>query len=157
MRIRMNILLAMFTVFVLGGCAGKMNPNFDPPVVSLHTFRALPQQGMTPTFEIGLNILNPNRDPLELEGIYYTVSIEGYQVLAGVSNDLPTVEPYGQADVTLLANVDVIGGINFFASLIKDPREVFEFSFNAKLDPGGFNPKILIQEKGEFSLGGRRI
>ncbi len=153
----LNILLVAVICIFLSGCAGRMNPNFEPPVVSLHTFRALPQQGMTPTFEIGLNILNPNRDPLELEGIYYTVSIEGYQVLAGVSSDLPTVPAYGQSDISLLANVDVIGGINFFASLISDPREVFEFSFNAKLDPGGFNPKILIQEKGEFSLGGKRI
>lgn len=156
MRRFIGLLLIVLTLSVFGGCAGKMNPNFESPVVSLHTFRALPQQGMTPSFEIGLNILNPNRDPLELEGIYYTVAIEGYQVLAGVSNDLPTVDAYGQADITLIANVDVIGGINFFASLINEPREVFEFSFNAKLDPGGFNPKILIQEKGEFNLG-RRI
>ena len=149
-------LLIITVFFLLAGCSGKMNPHYEEPVVSLHTFRALPQQGITPAFEIGLNIINPNRDPLELEGIFYTVSIEGYQLLAGVSKELPTVAPYSQADIILIANVDVLGGINFISSLINDPREIFQYSFNAKLDPGGFNRKILIEEKGEFSLGNRR-
>jgi len=49
-----KILLVVVISFILDGCAGKMNPNFESPAVSLHTFRALPQQGMTPSFEIGL-------------------------------------------------------------------------------------------------------
>lgn len=155
--VKTRFFLLYFLLFLLlKGCATPINPHFEPPVVTLSTFRVLPQQNITPTFEIGLNILNPNRDPLDLKGLYYTVTIEGFKVLAGVSNDLPRVEPYAQAEVVLLANVDLISGIKFFSALVNEPREVFSYSFNAKLDPGGFNPKILIQEKGEIDLSPRR-
>lgn len=144
--------LVILFLLVLSGCAGKMNPNYEQPVVTLQSFRMLPQQSIAPQFEIVLNILNPNREALDLEGIYYTIAIEGYQVLAGVSGELPTIAPYDQANITLIANVDVIKGINFIRSLLIEPRDEFEYSFKAKLDPGGFTPKITVQETGSFTL-----
>jgi len=144
--------LSLLMVSMLSGCAGTMKSNYETPVVSLHTFKVLPQQNITPSFEIGLEIINPNRDPLVLEGMYYTIAIEGYEVLAGVSNDLPSVEPYGKADFTLTANVDIIRGINFITSLIQEPRDSFKYSFRAKLDTGEFNPKIIVEENGTFNL-----
>lgn len=148
----LGFLLLVVYLSIFSGCAGITNHHFEPPDVSLHTFKMLPQDGVTPRFEIGLHIINPNREPLHIEGIYYTVDIEGYKVLAGVSNNLPTVDPYGQADITLEANVDLIKGIRLISSLMQDPRDVFTFSFNAKMDPGGFAPKIVISEEGEFNL-----
>lgn len=152
----MNKTLLFVTVVwifsLLGGCAGVTNPEFEPPVVSLSSFRMLPQSTASPRFEIGLHIINPNREPLSFEGIYYTVSIEDYNVLAGVSNTLPTVAPYGEADIMLEAGVDVIKSIRLISSLMQEPRDRFRYSFNAKLDPGGFSPKISVQEEGEFNL-----
>jgi LEA14-like dessication related protein len=145
-------IIGLWLVSLLGGCAGMTNPHFEPPVVSLSSFRMVPQQAVSPTFEIGLHIINPNREPLSFEGIYYTVNIEGYDILAGVSNDLPTVDPYGEADVTLEAGVDLVKSIRLISSLMQQPRDRFTYSFKAKLDPGGLNPRITIQEDGEFSL-----
>lgn len=139
-------------VSLVSGCAGMTNSQFEQPVVSLSSFRMLPQEMVSPKFEIGLHIINPNRESLSFEGIYYTVNIEGYDVLAGVSNNLPTVDPYGEADVLLTANVDLLKSIRLISSLVQQPRDYFKYSFNAKLDPGGLNPKITIQEDGEFNL-----
>jgi LEA14-like dessication related protein len=147
-----SFLTAVWMSLFLTGCAGLQNSSFEPPVVSLHTFKVLPQEGITPRFEIGFRIINPNLDPLNLEGIFYTVDIEGHRILAGVSDNLPTVAPYGEANITLQATVDLIKGIQFISSLIKTPRDVFKYSFNAKLDPGGLTPKIIIREEGEFHL-----
>ena len=133
-----------------------MRPGFEPPVVSLQSFKMLPQESVSPRFEIGLHIINPNRDPLNFEGIFYTVGIEGYNVLSGVSNDLPIVEPYGEANITLLANVDLFKGIKLITSLLQEPRDTFKYSFDAKLDLGGFSPNINLQEEGEFNLRNER-
>ena len=152
----LGILLLVMSLSIFSGCAGITPNRFEPPDVSLHTFKMLPQDGVTPRFEIGLHIINPNRESLNIEGIYYTVDIEGYKVLAGVANNLQSVEPYGQADITLVANVDLIKGIRLISSLMQAPRDVFSFSFNAKLDPGGFAPKIVVQEEGEFNLRNER-
>lgn len=148
----MVVILGLWLLALLSGCAGMTNSQFEQPVVSLSSFRMLPQEMVSPKFEIGLHIINPNRESLSFEGIYYTVTIEGYDVLAGVSNNLPTVDPYGEADVLLEANVDLLKSIRLISSLMQQPRDRFKYSFNAKLDPGGLNPKITIQEDGEFNL-----
>jgi LEA14-like dessication related protein len=36
---------------------------------------------MAPAFEIGLRILNPNPQTLNLEGIVYTVSLQGHELV----------------------------------------------------------------------------
>ena len=58
-----------------------------------------------PRFEIGLHIINPNRQPLTLTGVAYTISIEGYRIMTGVSNTLPVIEAYGEGEVRLEAEV----------------------------------------------------
>jgi LEA14-like dessication related protein len=147
-----SFFLSIWMVCFFSGCAGMMNSDFDPPVVSLRSFKMLQQESVSPGFEIGLHIINPNRAPLNLKGIYYTVAVEGYDVLAGVANDLPIVEPYGEADIVLLANVDLLRGIKLISSLMQEPRESFKYSFSAKLDVGGFLSNIVVQEEGEFNL-----
>lgn len=149
-----GLLLVIWSFSLLGGCAGMMRSSLNPPDVSLQTFKVLPQQGVGPRFGIGLHIINPNREPLNFFGIYYTVDIEGYKVLSGVSNNLPTVEPYGEADIYLEAGVDLLSGIRLLSSLMNDPRDSFKYGFKAKLDPRGYLPDIIIQEEGEFNLRG---
>lgn len=156
MQKNLRLLLLIFTLCFLCGCAGTMRPGFEPPVVSLQTFKMLPQESVSPRFEIGLHIINPNRDPLNFAGIFYTVGIEGYNVLSGVSNDLPTVEPYGEAKITLLADVDLFKGIKLITSLLQEPRDTFKYSFEAKLDLGGFSPNTYVKEEGEINLRNER-
>ncbi len=149
-----SLLLVIWSFSFLGGCAGMMQSRLTPPDISLQTFKVLPQQGVGPRFEIGLHIINPNRKPLSFLGIYYTVDIEGYKVLSGVSNNLPTVEPYGEADIYLEAGVDLLSGIRLLSSLMNDPRDSFKYGFKAKLDPRGYLPDIIIREEGKFNLSG---
>ena len=146
------LLSAMWVLFFISGCAVMTDPHFESPVVSLSSFRMLPQTESGPKFEIGLHIINPNRTELDFEGIYYTITVEGYDVIAGVSNNLPIVEPYGEADILLEASVDLIKSIRLISSLMQQPRNSFKYSFSAKLDPGGLNPRVTIRENGEFSL-----
>ena len=150
-RIR-YVIVGLWALMFFSGCAGMQSSSFEQPVVSLSSFRMLPQASGSPIFEIGLSILNPNRDSLSFEGIFYTISIEGYEVIAGVSNDLPRVEPYGKADILLEAGVDVITSVKLLSSIIQQPRDRLTYSFRAKLDPGGFHPRITLEEEGEFSL-----
>ncbi len=138
-------------IFLLCGCAG-LGTQYEKPVVGVSSFRLLPSEGVAPRFEIGLHIVNPNRTPLTLKGIYYTVSIEDHRVLAGVSNNLPEVAAYGEEDVALTATVDLVGGIILFGDLVNKPQDSFNYSFKAKLDVGELFSNIVIHEKGVISL-----
>lgn len=147
-----KIILCLGAAFSLFGCATGLDPGFETPTVGIRSFRVLPSEGMAPNFEIGLHIVNPNRTALKLEGIVYTVRLEGQQVLMGVANDLPEIGAYGEGDVTLNASADLLSSINLFASLMQQPRDTFDYELDATLDIGRFRPRIQVQEKGEISL-----
>lgn len=147
-----------FTVLLTlaAGCAG-FGPVREPPTVSLQSFRAVPARAAgLPSFEIGLVVLNPNPEPLRLRGLVYSVELNGQPVLDGVSNELPTVEGYGRADVTLNASVNMLGGIRLFNSLLRGDNDGIDYAFEARLDPEGFGRDIRVTESGRLdasSLG----
>lgn len=148
---RIVVLLAVFaSVF---GCAG-LEPGFETPTVGVRSFRVLPSEGVAPQFEIGLHIVNPNRTALKLEGIIYSVALNGHKVLTGASSDLPVIGAYGEGDVTLRATADLLSGVSLLASLMKQGQDTFTYELDARLDIGSLRPRIHVQEKGEISLAG---
>lgn len=144
--------LVLLLLFMLGGCAGLGNSR-DAPVVNVQSFRAVPAEGGgLPAFEIGLNVLNPNAEPLRLHGIAYSIRLEGQSLLDGVSNELPVIEGYGRETVTLLASVNVLGGIRLANRLMRSPRGAFDYEFSAKLDMAGFSRDIRVTESGQVDF-----
>ncbi len=148
-RIAVNSLLSLF-VLLAGGCA--TTPDYDPPTVNVISLRMLPSGTMTPRFAIGLHIVNPNRTPLELKGIAYTVYLEDHKILTGASNDLPVIKAYGEGEVTLYAMTNIMGSISLISDLMKSPRKKYEYRLDAKLDPGGRRPELRIVEEGSLDL-----
>ena len=145
-------LLILVIVFSIIGCATRQN-GYETPVVTITSFDAIPTQGVLPQFEIGLHIVNPNRSPLILQGVSYTISLEGHNILTGVSNKLPEIEPYGEGDVILTASVDLFNSISFFSDLIHNQeRKALTYAFKAKLDAGALYPLIRVEKKGTLSL-----
>jgi LEA14-like dessication related protein len=110
---------------------------------------------MVPSFEIGLNVLNPNASAFQLQGVVYTVSIQGHDVVKGVGKDFPVVEGYSEETIKLTAAANLFAGVRLVMDLMRSPGENLEFEFEAKLDTGGFGRSIRIKEKGSFRLDGR--
>jgi len=135
----------------LGACTG-LRPDFETPTVTVSSFRPLPGDGAVPRFEIGLHIVNPNREPLELQGLAYTVSLDGRELVKGVENELPVIEGYGEGDVRLVAQPNLLGGIRLVTDLMASPRDRFSYALEAKLDVGRFAPAIRVRDEGEIAL-----
>ena len=146
-----SVLFALALLFTLS-CA-TLQPGYETPTVSITSFEAIPSQGMIPQFQIGLHIVNPNRSPLNLKGISYTITLEGHKIMTGVSNQLPQIEAYGEGDVVLNASVDLFSSIGFFTDLMRHQKKNrISYSLNAKLDAGSLHPLIRVSKKGEISL-----
>ena len=139
----------MLTLF--SGCVG-MRPGFETPTVTVKSVRALPSEGALPDFEIVLNVLNPNNESLKLSGVSYTVSLAGHDVVKGVGNDLPEIEGYGEADLTLTASANLFAGIGLIRDMMSSPSDAIEYEFEAKLDPGPLSPSIRVKDEGEINL-----
>lgn len=136
---------------MLSACVG-MRPGFETPTVTVKSVRALPSEGGFPDFEIVLHVLNPNNESLALSGVSYTVSLAGHDVVKGVGNDLPVVEGYGEADLTLTASANLFAGIGLLRDMMSSPSDTIEYEFEAKLDPGPLSPSIRVKDQGEINL-----
>ncbi len=139
----------------VSGCAG-MGSGYETPTVNVTTFRAIPSSGAVPSFEIGLRVINPNRTALELQGMSYTVRLDGYEVIKGVANQLPVIEAYGEGTFTVTASVSLLAGGRLLTELMSSPKDAFAYELEANLDPGGFARRIRIRDSGNVSLTNTR-
>lgn len=149
-----NASWALFFILslVISGCAG-FQPGYETPTVTITSFDAVPAEGIIPRFQIGLHIVNPNRTRLQLKGVSYTVSLEGRDIITGVSNQLPEIEAYGEGNVLLNASVDLFNSMGFIGDLIRNQgKEQISYVLNTKLDAGALYPLIRVSKKGKLSL-----
>jgi LEA14-like dessication related protein len=150
-----NLAVLVAAVASLAGCAG-MASDYEAPSVSVQSFRPIAAEdgGGLPTFEIVLHVINPNLEPLELAGISYSISLDDHKLIKGVGNNLPVIEGYGEGSFTVTAGFSVLAGIRLFRSLMEKDGDSFDYSFEAKLDPGPYKRKIYIADSGSLSLSG---
>ena len=52
-------------------------------------------------FTIQLRIVNPNAETIHLKGLYSELSLEGIEVVTGTAKDLPPIEGYSDAIVSV--------------------------------------------------------
>lgn len=149
-----KISLISLMLLVLASCA-TLSPSFEEPDVKVNSFRTLPSDSASPTFEIGLNIMNPNDFALDVKGMSYTVHIKGNEVFSGVTNNIPKIEAYGSADVTLTGKADLFGGISLIFDLLsdKDSTNAIDYSLDVKISLGNVIFPIYVTKEGEFDLG----
>ena len=133
-----------------------MRPGYETPTVTVSSFRSLPSEGGMPAFEIGLRVVNPNREPLELVGAAYTISLEGRELIKGVANDLPVIEAYGEGEFKLTATANLLAGARLVSDLLRSEKDSFGYELEAKLDVGLLRPAIRVRDAGEITLGTRR-
>lgn len=150
-KLRSTALLIALAV-ILQACTG-MGRGFETPTVTVSSFRALPSEGAMPAFAIGLRVINPNRDALKLQGVSYTVSLEGHEVIKGVGSDLPVIDGYGEGELMLTATANLFAGIRLITDLMSRSSDSFDYKFEAKLDVGSFWPAIRVTDSGQISLG----
>lgn len=144
--------MVMVVLFVLTGCAG-LSPYPDPPTVSVTSFTLAPTPaGSVPRFRVGLTVVNPNRRPLSLVGMSYSVELEGARILNGAAADLPEVPAYGSADFTVDLSPDLLGGVRLLTDLTTRQRDRLTYRFQGRLDVGGWLPDIRVEEAGEVRL-----
>ena len=153
--VRNRLLLVFFAALLyLQGCAALSN--FETPSVTITSVRMVPSSGAVPAFDIGLRVTNPNRNALRLQGISYTVSLAGNEVIEGVGRDFPVIEGYGQQDLTITATANLFAGIRLFSELLNSPRDSVDYRVEARLDLGGLRPSLRVRDEGQLSLSAAR-
>ncbi|AQA18781.1 hypothetical protein BST95_11570 [Halioglobus japonicus] len=140
---------------LLSGCANMM-AEYDPPKVTLESFKALPSNGSTPRFEFKLRIANPNKEALDIAGISYSVEILDKELLSGVTNDVPYIDGYSEEVVTVEAGLQLFQLVRLLAGLTHETTSSLDYKFSAKIDFNGFLPTQRIEETGTIDLSAQQ-
>jgi len=142
----------LFLMIFLAACAG-LTTTYEKPQVNLTSFTLAPDSsGLAPRFNIGLQVINPNRTALPLVGMSYSVEVEGNRILSGAEPNLPRIEGYSSADIVIQASPDLFGSARLLNQLLSGQRDELNYLFKARLDVGTLMPYINIEEEGRFGL-----
>jgi len=141
----------LILALLLGACAG-VQPKYESPSVSVASLKLLPTGSMMPQFSITLHVVNPNREPLRLNGIAYSVYLEGHKVITGAANNLPEIEGYGEGDIKLIATIRLLESLRLLSELIGKHRDSYHYKIDAKLDIGGGKPQLHVVDEGAIDL-----
>jgi len=142
--------LLCLCIFLATGCATPRH-NFEEPSISVTSFTPLSSEGLAPRFEIGLRVVNPNPENLNLRGMSYKLFLNDHDVLDGAANGLPSVPAYGEAEFKVVATVGLIAGIRFVNDMLQNARGLIAYRIQARLDVGTMAPTIRIEKAGSFS------
>ncbi|MDT8311270.1 MAG: LEA type 2 family protein [Methylophaga sp.] len=143
---------AILVLVLLNACA-SWAPGYEQPQINLTSFALAPDSnGLAPRFLIGLQVINPNRQALPLQGMSYSVEVEGNRIFSGAEPDLPRVEGYSSADIVIEASPDLLGSARLFNQLLSGQQQTLDYLFKARFDIGALLPYVTIEERGEFGL-----
>lgn len=143
---------AILMLVMLSACA-SWAPGYEKPQINITSFSLAPDgSGFAPRFLIGLKVINPNRSALPLQGMSYSVEVEGNRILSGAEPDLPRVEGYGSVDILIEASPDLLGSVRLLNQLMSGQQETLDYLFKARFDVGALLPYVSIEERGEFGL-----
>jgi len=145
--------LAIFLAspFLLAGCATFTQP-IDPPNVTVDSFSSVPSEKGAPRFHIKLLVQNPNEQELDIAGVSYSIALAGHEVVTGVSNDVPIIDGYGEAIVTLDASLRLFQLLRLLANLGQTEADELPYRFSAKIDFKGPVPTQRVEEEGVIGL-----
>jgi LEA14-like dessication related protein len=143
-------ILLCLLVCLGAGCA-SVRPDFETPSVIITSFKPLTSESLTPRFEIGMRVVNPNATKLSLRGMSYKIFLNDNEVVAGAANDLPVVPAYGESEFKVIATTGLIEGIRFVGELLRNTSGQVTYRIQTKLDIGAMDPAIRIEKTGNLS------
>lgn len=150
---RITIGLLVLIAAFLSGCAA-FQPPMEQPVVKVTSLSLLPSQGLQQRIGVGLSISNPNGKDLSLKGISYTIGIEKFPVLSGVTSKVPVLKAYEETPVSLEVTANVLELVRlaeYFGRRGVGNQGV-NYSIDAKLDFSSWLPAMRVKETGVIPL-----
>lgn len=139
-------------LFFFSGCA-SLTGDMEKPTVKVTGLRLLPSQGFDQRIGVDLLIANPNARDLSLRGIAYTIGIEDFSVLSGVSDQVPVLTAYQETPVSLVVSANVLQFVRLIEHFSRaGVKESVNYNFEAKLDFNAFLPAMRVKETGVIPL-----
>lgn len=145
--------IVLLIIFMCLSACATLRPNFQTPEIKVANITPSANSGLEQSFDILLRVTNPNAKALDLVGMTYKIQLDGFNVISGVANDIPSIAGYGEELVKVKASIGLIEGVKFLGSLMSKSNSNLKYKISAKLDTGILLlGNIPVSNSGEINL-----
>jgi LEA14-like dessication related protein len=144
-----KLLLLVFGVLLIGGCA-TMNNYPEQPRVSLVSIQPKEMTLLEQRYALQLRILNPNETAIPIEGLNYSVEINGREFAYGVSRQAVSIPPFGEAllDVDVVSNL--LNVLQQMQEMSNEQQDSLQYRLSGKLSLSNSLVKLPFDYHGEL-------
>lgn len=144
--------LAWLLAVMMTGCA-LFRPDIEPPKVVLDSLEMLPVNGLNQHFKIGLRMINPNDRALNIRGINYTLALNGYKLIDGVSSDIPEVPAFSEVAFDVQASTNMFEALRFINNFMGGKASGdLNYRLHADISIAGLPRRVSVEETGTVPL-----
>ena len=149
---RPSRLIAMvIAVLNLVACAAV--PGREPIQVTVAGIEQLQGEGLEGRMLVKLRVQNPNDDPVEYDGVYLKVEVQGTTYATGVSDARGSVPRFGESVIEVPMTINTLRVALRTLGMVLDgkPVEKVSYKLSGKLDGPTFG-STRFQADGELAL-----
>jgi LEA14-like dessication related protein len=128
-------LLLAISSFLIVACAG-ITYHATPPNVSIAGIELLDAQLLEQSYALTLRIQNPNETALYINGLSYTLYINGSEFATGVSNQHIEVPAYSENLLAVTLVSSTFGIVKQLRELGYNPNQSFNYRLSGKASLG---------------------
>ncbi|MEO8445150.1 MAG: LEA type 2 family protein [Gammaproteobacteria bacterium] len=137
---------------LLCACA-SLQPG-DPLQVTVGGVEPLPGEGLELRLLVKLRVQNPNDAPLDYDGVYVRLDVQGKTFASGVSDARGTVPRFGETVIAVPITVSVLRMVRQAMGVMDgQPVDRLRYELHGKLNGAGFRT-ARFQSEGDLTLPG---
>lgn len=147
--------LALVLILAVFGCT-SLSRYADLPRVTLAGIRILDLTLFEQRYLLALRVQNPNSVELPIEGMSYTLDVNGAEFAQGVSNQKTTIPAFGEQILHVSVVANVLSALERLRHWEQWPPQKLDYQLKGKIQlanvaislPFEYSGKISLQEQG---------
>lgn len=130
-----NVFLLVIISILVSACAG-ITYHAEPPKVSIAGIELQDAQLLEQSYALTLRIQNPNETALYINGLSYTLHLNGSEFATGVSNQHLEVPAYSEKLLAVTLVSSTFGIVKQLKQLGYNPNQNFNYRLSGKVSLG---------------------
>ena len=151
MRMRRWLSIAL-SLLALAAC--QTLPHQDPVQVTVSGVEPLEGQGLELRLLVKLRVQNPNEAPIDYNGVYVKLEVQGKTFATGVSDEHGTVPGFGESVVSVPVTASAMNMVRqVMGAMGGQAPDKITYQLSGKLNGSAFST-VRFQSQGDLSLPG---
>lgn len=144
---------ALVLALIVSGCASVYR-YADPPRVTLAGIRILGVTLFEQRYGLDLRVQNPNSIDLPIEGMSYTLAVNGSEFAHGVNNQKTAIPAFGEEILHVIVVANLLSTLEQLRQWEQWPPRKLDYELSGKIKLANMAVSLPFEYSGEIELQG---